>query len=471
MDRPTLIETLNKLSSVQLNKIIWSVGMPAAEQPGPGAQNGERVIALLMWAESLTGCGLDQIENALNPTPVPVPKEVPAPIAQTFSSPFSMTYQKNFDELLSILMPLGDNEDNLRFLGDQIKSDGIIPFVGAGLSIPFGMPSWDNFLLGLAEKRGIKSEIQARLKAKEYEEAAEDLLEEYGPRAFHDKIEVAFGNNNLESKKFATEAVSVLPQLAVGPVITTNFDHVLEIAFKQSSYPFDRVVIGTKTDLIARALHSRKRFLLKIHGDVEDRTDRILTFSDYQYHYGTTSTSQVDLSKPLPAHLKAMIVNRPLLFLGCSLDQDRMTLILAHIAQTLGGLCQYAIVAQPNDFQEFRKRAQQLSQFSIRPIWYPKEKHELIKPLLEYLVSLSKLYSSVVPSLPPSQPLVSQSGFKQVKRDALEKRLALLNEQYIVANKQFDETLEEVLRVRIRVRIESLEVEIQEIEAELEKLK
>lgn len=300
--------------------------------------------------------------------------------------PEGMLLKKEYTELLNLLEPLAENKDNLRRLNGQINSNGIIPFVGEGCSIPFGIPSWDNFLLEIAEKRGLKNEIKVRLDAKEYEEAAEELLNEYGARGFQDKIEAAFGKHKLAGKAFANEAVSVLPRLAVGPVITTNFDQVIEEAFKQSNCPFDQVVIGTKPDLIGKALQSGNRFLLKVHGDVEDRADRILTFTEYQNYYGTTSNSLVDLTKPLPVHLKAMMTNRPLLFLGCNLRQDRMMAILAHIAETVPGLVHYAIVVKPEKFEEFRVQSKRLADFGIRPIWYPENEDNLIKPLLEYLV-------------------------------------------------------------------------------------
>ena len=66
-NRQALMEALNKVTSVQLTNIIWSVEMPAAEQPDPVAQHGKRVLTLLNWADSLTGCGLEKIEATLEP--------------------------------------------------------------------------------------------------------------------------------------------------------------------------------------------------------------------------------------------------------------------------------------------------------------------------------------------------------------------------------------------------------------------
>jgi hypothetical protein len=127
---------------------------------------------------------------------------------------------------ISAIRNIEDNEDNLRQLIEQLKSPvGIIPFVGAGLSIPFGLPNWSSFLINQARKAGVEREIQEQLNVGEYEDAAEVLLSARGYLAFHDAIANTFGSHKLANIKLEG-AVSFVPQLATGPVITTNFDHV-----------------------------------------------------------------------------------------------------------------------------------------------------------------------------------------------------------------------------------------------------
>lgn len=65
MDRNQIIATLNGITPNQLSQIIFTVRMPQAEQPGSAAQHGDRVFALLQWAESLLGCGLEKIAREL----------------------------------------------------------------------------------------------------------------------------------------------------------------------------------------------------------------------------------------------------------------------------------------------------------------------------------------------------------------------------------------------------------------------
>ena len=78
---------------------------------------------------------------------------------------------------------IGRNKGNLRRLVEQLQTpQGVIPFVGAGLSIPLGFPGWTDFLLAEAESAGIRDKVQKLIDNGQYEEAAELLLDELGKR-------------------------------------------------------------------------------------------------------------------------------------------------------------------------------------------------------------------------------------------------------------------------------------------------
>jgi SIR2-like domain len=268
---------------------------------------------------------------------------------------------------LTNILRFEENQDNIRYLVDQMKSGvGVIPFVGAGMSIPFGLPSWSGFLLDQATRAGLQDRMQVLLSTGGYEEGAEELLKARGYLAFNDAIDNTFGTRRLGNVRLRG-AVSILPQIAPGPVITTNFDHVLEEAFKLCGKEFQKIVTGVKPDLAAGALYQNRRFLLKIHGDSEESSERILTRQDYDDRYG----SPVDLSRPLPTLLNQMLLSRPLLFVGCSLNQDRTVNVLGSVVRHTRSLVHYGILEQPAARDEFLKRAQFVSDHNIRPIWYP----------------------------------------------------------------------------------------------------
>ena len=109
-------------------------------------------------------------------------------------------------EALERIEPIGRNAGNLRRLVEQLNTPvGVIPFVGAGLSMPFGFPGWTNFLLSEAESAGIKDEVQEFIDAGKYEEAAERLMNGLGEldlSAFFQEQDQAAGGFPLQPESY-----------------------------------------------------------------------------------------------------------------------------------------------------------------------------------------------------------------------------------------------------------------------------
>jgi hypothetical protein len=309
-------------------------------------------------------------------------------------------------DTLTSIKRIDNNEFILQQLVEQLKSSmGVLPFVGAGLSIPFGFKGWQDFLLAQAKRAGVETIIKQRIKQGEFEEAAQDLLGELAHRDFQDALLAEYGDNKLDGMTL-DGAVNYLPQLISGPVITTNFDHVLERAFEDSGAPFEVIVWGARIQVAQKAIYQNKRYLLKLHGDVEDRTDRILTLSEYRKNYGASDASRLNFKKPLPHLLQILLTGRPVLFLGCSLKNDRVVKFLRRIADDYPDLPHYAVVEHPGDKKTFASTRKHLAEHGIRPIWYPKGEHEFVERIVKYL---SEEVSDAVPvrSIPQQKGVVS----------------------------------------------------------------
>lgn len=288
------------------------------------------------------------------------------------------------EDIMSIVKRISYNEANIRRLVQQAESPlGVVPFVGAGLSIPFGFPSWTDFLVEIATTAGIKKQITTLLRQNDYEGAAELIKDTVTDFALCGEIEDKYGNHRLPSTSLIG-ALKYIPSIAKGPVITTNFDRLVETVFSESDKPFEIVVYGAKPDLINRAMQQSRTRLLKIHGDWEERSERILTKSEYGLHYGT-ETGDIDESLPLPRLLGQVIVGRPLLFVGCSLNQDRTVKLMHKIARKSPGIYHFAIVEQPQSDAGLRKKARFLAEHNIYPIWYLSKQYHMIETILEYV--------------------------------------------------------------------------------------
>lgn len=287
---------------------------------------------------------------------------------------------------LSAIRDIGNNDYTLNELVTQLRSSlGVLPFVGAGLSIPFGFKGWKEFLLAKAQTSELRKKISDRVAKGQYEEAAQDLLESLGDLDFRDALSMEFGEQKLKAVS-VKGAVSYLPRLSSGPVITTNFDRVLETVFEGSGARFEERIWGGRVQMAQKAVIQNKRYLLKLHGDVEDSVDRILTLKEYDNHYGTANDpSTIDFNKPLPRLLQMLLTNRPVLFLGCSLHQDRTVDFIRALGGSAAGLLHYAVLEHPGNDADFVTKNQMFSAYGIRRIWYPKGEHKYVERIMEYL--------------------------------------------------------------------------------------
>jgi len=140
-----------------------------------------------------------------------------------------------------------ENRATMDLLVAQLRSPmGVVPFVGAGLSIDFGFPSWDSFLSEAAQFCSKPDEVQEKIQAGALIDAATDLFKD-SPERFQRLVARWFGGEVGEDQVRAG-SVGLLPLVASGPVITTNFDRVLEAAFRAAGTPFEHVVTGQEPE-------------------------------------------------------------------------------------------------------------------------------------------------------------------------------------------------------------------------------
>jgi hypothetical protein len=269
------------------------------------------------------------------------------------------------------------NQENIRELVAQLRSPlGVIPFVGAGFSAPFGFPQWGALLLELAADLGRedRDKVSAAVKREEYMDAATIVAEGLGKFDFQSAIDARFPDEALARVDLAKTGVAFVPLLTSGLVITTNFDRILEYVFEQNGYK-PRPVYGANPNEIVPAIQRNRLMLWKIHGDRNDQRTRVLSAEDYQTHY---------------AHLRGLLAlalaNRPALFLGCSLVKDRTVTVLADMQKRWPGLKHFALLQCPAGEKRFDSRVTKLRRLGIRPIWYPEGDYEEIRHRLSEIV-------------------------------------------------------------------------------------
>lgn len=262
----------------------------------------------------------------------------------------------------------------------------VIPFVGAGMSKSAGLPEWQEYLLSLCDEAGLSRDaIRERLETQsDYEGAINDIVQRLTLNRFERDFERSF-----QVPESVTGAVTLLPKLFDCSAITTNFDRVLERVYEREGKPFAEKVTGRgKANAFFRAIPAGERYLLKLHGNIDNATERVLNQAEYHEAYG--QDANVNMSFPLPKVLSRLFTSYSFLFLGCSLSADRTIQTFIRVAGELGldGLPHhYALLTCPSDHEKKRVLDQRLADAHITPLWYTDGEHEHVEQMLELLIN------------------------------------------------------------------------------------
>jgi hypothetical protein len=296
------------------------------------------------------------------------------------------------------------NEQEKQHFKDLLAAkDQLIPYVGAGFS--YGpCPGWHKFLTSLFEQ--IKADFMTKAQINEYNalitsddandfEAVLDLLFKCaGFGTIRTLVQKTFG---LPFPTEFTRKFQFFHQAFKGPWLTTNVDRFIEAAFTDSP---DKIttLYGSQTQALQQSLNQGdlSGYLLKLHGDVRTPSSWVLNQAHYQQAYG--AESGFDINSPLPAFLKQLFTNQSLLFIGCSLAQDRPMQILEQLMQNSGARPHFALlsrtIAKGDKLIKFKRR---LSNLNITPIWL--DDFDDIELVLEQLAPAAVIATKSKPSI------------------------------------------------------------------------
>jgi hypothetical protein len=278
------------------------------------------------------------------------------------------------------------NEKRFDELKRACQRGFVIPFVGAGMSKSAGCPEWKEYLLNLCPEAGFDREsMQLRLEENgDFEGVMHDLLSKLGEARFN----LDFERDFKPIDDFAG-CVMRLPSLFDSAAITTNFDRVLEIAYERSGKAFIEKTTGRgPVNAFYRAIPAGERYLLKLHGNLDNAAERVLNRAEYDAAYGNDGNIHFDF--PVPKLLRRLYTSFSFLFLGCSLSFDRTIQTFTKVAQDVGADSlphHYAILGSPSDGVQKARLEERLAGAHISAIWFPEGEYQYIEQILDLLVA------------------------------------------------------------------------------------
>lgn len=213
------------------------------------------------------------------------------------------------------------------------ENDRLVIFVGSGVSINSGIPTWWDLIKKLADAIGY-SRCDAACKKKHADcpkTECEDLYaytqdeflripEYYYQQDTSENHNDYFGliqgtlQSDNGSNPIDDEIFSILPR----HIITTNYDSLLEKSKAANSLLY--AVVTQDSDLLAEV---SDRYIIKMHGDLEKPDTIVLKESDYINY---------EQEHPLiSTFIKSLLVNHTFVFLGYSLNDNNLNLIIGWI--------------------------------------------------------------------------------------------------------------------------------------------
>jgi hypothetical protein len=294
-------------------------------------------------------------------TPESILRSDPAAYNEAFQRWKSAEWLPNVLSKADEIIDKYNNAERFYDLVRAIERESVMPFIGSGMSNPSGFPLWKEFLLILRKNSKLPlEELEEILLTGDYELAASAILANLTIRLFNEQIEHTFRVKGIDEIK---GAVRYLPELFRNSVITLNYDNVLETLYHSNGNTFSNSLYGDRIADFRRLNSKGERCLVKFHGDLFDPRARVLTKEEYEGFYLKNERNKETLIQ--------LFKTQTILFLGCSLLQDRTMQLFEEIAKVDEDIPRHiAFLKAPDDEELLIEREHFLTDRSIFPIWY-----------------------------------------------------------------------------------------------------
>lgn len=280
------------------------------------------------------------------------------------------------------------NKERIRALAEQISLNHVIPYIGAGMSMPL-FCGWGEYLkrINLPEAMGGMDFSKGDGEV-DYEEQAQYLYDHY-PIRFVEETRKTFATERIRMERL-NDGVKLLPKLFRGPMITTNLDQVLETVYEEAGIRL-KIALAGETGYFQENVAQHVSCLWKIHGDIEKDDEWILTKDQYDYQYQVFEGRNSHKKGVISFHqlLSRCLESNRLLFLGCSLQGDRITKVLGELFRRNTHIRHYAILPLPPS-EKFARYSSCLENEGIQVIWYENQdnSHQEVAQILQEVLGL-----------------------------------------------------------------------------------
>ncbi len=232
--------------------------------------------------------------------------------------------------------------------------------------------AWSKFLSDATKQvaEPLRSQVLGLIATKDYLLACE-LLQVALQDSWEDLVSAEFGQVAHPSTLH-----SALLQLRQRIILTTNFDKLLEMAWgslESGGTHYAKVVSKIDADIFRVLKNHDTKYLLKIHGSVDDAQTLVFSRSEYiRMAFGNESYS---------GFLETLLLNFTFLFVGFSMDDPAITTLMEMYALRYPRARPHYILTPsgiPENIVEVHKRLRKLAVIQ----YDAKDDHAALPPLL-----------------------------------------------------------------------------------------
>lgn len=241
-------------------------------------------------------------------------------------------------------------------LREAYKSGRLVLFVGAGLSLGLGAPSWADLVNHMAEDLGYDPDVFHTYG--DYPTLAEYYrVQKRSIGPLRSEMDVRWHRPDIDVS--TSRAHELIAKANFDLIYTTNYDRWLEKAFEHYGRPYSKVVgISDLTRVVPGEAQ-----IIKFHGDFDEDSSIVLDESSY--------FRRMDFEAPLDIKLRSDVMGRSVLFIGYSFNDPNIRYVFYKLATmwSSGGSGDappsYLYVPRPNPVQEAVLRQRNI--FTLSP--------------------------------------------------------------------------------------------------------
>lgn len=219
------------------------------------------------------------------------------------------------------------SERTIRLANQFYKDGNLIPIIGAGCSMPFGLPGWDVLIQQIAvesiENEGLIEAVNYYIKSHDYWEAIKSI-KDFGNLNEDDiKQDVAKKISCIKIDETVDNNLVDLASMDFDIYLTTNYDHFLNKYVDTKCIP----ICLADIDFNIQSLYERKskpnKSIYHLHGHISNPGTIVISRESYEMLYKNEKYQKM---------FNLLGASKAFLFIGMSFDDQFMrTLLEKHV--------------------------------------------------------------------------------------------------------------------------------------------